>query len=78
MNRFDAMDVDLDAMHDDVRVDEENLGFVQCLVLYVCYWPGLEDRSSGPGIVSRSLSRGESASLSSKHGFFLAREKCVF
>ena len=38
------------------------------LVLYVCYWPGLEDRSSGPGIVSRSLSRGESASLSSKHG----------
>ena len=50
------------------------------LVLYVCYWPGLEDHSSGPGIVSRSLSRGESASLSSKHvGFFLAREKssCV-
>ena len=43
------------------------------LVLYVCYWPGLEDRSSGPGIVSRSLSRGEFASLSSKHGFFLAR-----
>ena len=38
------------------------------LVLYVCYWPGLEDHSSGPGIVSRSLSRGESASLSSKHG----------
>ena len=42
---------------------------------------GLEDHSSGPGsIVSRSLSRGESASLSSKHvGFFLAREKssCV-
>ena len=29
MNRFDAMDVDLDAMHDDVRVDEENLGFVE-------------------------------------------------
>ena len=48
------------------------------LVLYVCYWPGLEDYSSGPGIVSRSLSRGESASLSSKHGFFLARELCVF
>ena len=45
------------------------------LVLYVCYWPGLEDRSSGPGIVSRSLSRGEFVSLSSKHGFFLAREK---
>ena len=46
------------------------------LVLYVCYWPGLEDRSSGPGIiVSRSLSRGEFASLSSKHGFFFAREK---
>ena len=47
------------------------------LVLYVCYWPGLEDRSSGPGIiVSRSLSRGESVSLSSKHvGFFFAREK---
>jgi len=49
------------------------------LVLYVCYWPGLEDRSSGPGsIVSRSLSRGEFASLSSKHGFFLAREKVVW
>ena len=31
MNRFDAMDLDLDVMHDDVRVDEENLGFVQCL-----------------------------------------------
>ena len=31
MNRFDAMDVDLDAMHNDVRVDEENLGFVQVL-----------------------------------------------
>ena len=33
MNRFDAMDVDLDVMHDDVMVDEENfrvcLGFVQ-------------------------------------------------
>ena len=29
------------------------------LVLYVCCWPGLEDYSSGPGIVSRSLSRGE-------------------
>ena len=42
------------------------------LVLYVCYWPGLEDRSSGPGIVSRSLSRGEFVSLSSKHGFFFA------
>ena len=25
------MDLDLDVMHDDVRVDEENLGFVQCL-----------------------------------------------
>ena len=24
MNRFDAMDVDLDVMYDDVRVDEEN------------------------------------------------------
>ena len=24
------------------------------LVLYVCYWPGLEDRSSGPGVVSRA------------------------
>ena len=42
------------------------------LVLYVCYWPGLEDRSSGPGIVSRSLSRGEFVSLSFKHGFFFA------
>ena len=31
MNRFDAMDVDLDVMHDDVRVDEENLRFVQGL-----------------------------------------------
>ena len=29
MNRFDEMDMDLDAMHDDVRVDEENLGFVE-------------------------------------------------
>ena len=29
MNRFDAMDLDLDVMHDDVRVDEENLGFVE-------------------------------------------------
>ena len=31
MNRFDALDMDLDVMYDDVRVDEENLGFVQCL-----------------------------------------------
>ncbi len=31
MNRFDAMDVDLDAMYDDVRVDEKSLGFVQGL-----------------------------------------------
>ena len=31
MNRFDALDMDLDLMHDDVRVDEENLGFVQVL-----------------------------------------------
>ena len=31
MNRSDAMDVDLDVMHDDVRVDEENLGFVEGL-----------------------------------------------
>ena len=29
MNRFDALDMDLDAMHDDVRVDEKNLGFVE-------------------------------------------------
>ena len=29
MNRFDAMDMDLDAMYDDVRVDEWNLGFVE-------------------------------------------------
>ena len=36
------------------------------LVLYVCYWPGLEDCSSGPGIVSRSLSRG---------GFVMRRRK---
>ena len=38
--------------------------------LYVCYWPGLEDCSSRPGIVSRSLSRGGFLSLSFKHGFF--------
>ena len=31
MNRFDAMDMDLDVMYDDVRVDEENLGFVHGL-----------------------------------------------
>ena len=31
MNRFDALDMDLDVMYDDVRVDEENLGFVQGL-----------------------------------------------
>ena len=31
MNRFDEMDMDLDAMHDDVRVDKENLGFVRGL-----------------------------------------------
>ena len=36
------------------------------LVLYVCYWPGLEDCSSGPDIVSRSLSRG---------GFVMRRRK---
>ncbi len=29
MNQFDEMDVDLDAMHDDVRVDEKILGFVE-------------------------------------------------
>ena len=29
MNRFDAMDMDLDAIYDDVRVDEENLSFVE-------------------------------------------------
>ena len=29
MNRFDEMDMDLDAMHDDVRVDEKILGFVE-------------------------------------------------
>ena len=28
MNRFDAMDMDLDAMYDDVRIDEVNLGFL--------------------------------------------------
>ena len=26
----------------------------QVIYLYVCYWPGLEDYSSRPGIVSRS------------------------
>ena len=31
MNRSDAMDVDLDVMYDDVRVDEENLGFIRGL-----------------------------------------------
>ncbi len=31
MNRFDALDMDLDVMYNDVRVDEENLGFVQSL-----------------------------------------------
>ena len=31
MNRFDEMDMDLDAMHDDVRVDEKILGFVEGL-----------------------------------------------
>ena len=30
----------------------------QVIYLYVCYRPGLEDCSSRPGIVSRSLSRG--------------------
>ena len=45
------------------------------IYLYVCYPPGLEDYSSRPGIVSRSLSRGGFLSLSSKHGFFFAREK---
>ena len=53
--------------------------YYSLLVLYVCSWPGLEDRSSGPGsIVSRSLSRGfEFVSLSSSiHvGFFFARER---
>ena len=29
MNRFDEMDMDLDAMYDDVRVDEKFLGFVE-------------------------------------------------
>ena len=29
MNRFDAMGMDLDAMYDDVRVDEKILGFVE-------------------------------------------------
>ena len=36
------------------------------LVLYVCSWPGLEECSSGPDIVSRSLSRG---------GFVMRRRK---
>ena len=31
MNRFDALDMDLDVMYNDVRVGEENLGFVQGL-----------------------------------------------
>ena len=29
MNRFDAMDMDLDAIYDDVRIGGENLGFVE-------------------------------------------------
>ena len=29
MNRFDVMDMDLYAIYDDVRIDEENLGFVE-------------------------------------------------
>ena len=29
MNRFDEMDMDLDVMYDDVRVDEKILGFVE-------------------------------------------------
>ena len=29
MNRFFAMDMDLDAIYDDVRIGEENLGFVE-------------------------------------------------
>ena len=29
MNRFDEMDMDLDAMYDNVRVDEKILGFVE-------------------------------------------------
>ena len=29
MNRFDEMDMDLDVMYDDVRVDEKFLGFVE-------------------------------------------------
>ena len=36
----------------------------QVIYLYVCYPPGLEDYSSRPGIVSRSLSRGGFLSLS--------------
>ena len=36
----------------------------QVIYLYVCYLPGLEDYSSRPGIVSRSLSRGGFVSLS--------------
>ena len=38
----------------------------QVIYLYVCYRPGLEDCSSRPGIVSRSLSRGGFLSLSFK------------
>jgi len=48
------------------------------IYLYVCYPPGLEDYSSRPGIVSRSLSRGGFLSLSSKHGFFFARGEWLF
>ena len=34
MNRFDALDMDLDLMHDDVIVDEENLGFCSGFRVY--------------------------------------------
>ena len=45
------------------------------LYLYGCSLPGLEDYSSRPGFLSRSLSRGGFLSLSSKHCFFFARDK---
>ena len=53
----------------------------QVIYLYVCYPPGLEDYSSRPGIVSRSLSRGGFLSLSvaekttTKDGWIQKRSK---
>ena len=39
---------------DDDDNNDKNEIRKQVIYLYVCYWPGLEDYSSRPGIVSRS------------------------